>query len=63
MWDHWTHGQELKLVKRNPHYWQKGKPYLDQVTFRTVDRHDNTRQLQLQGGQAQIDEFPPTGRR
>src|SRR6266581_4727874 len=35
MWDHWTKGQELKLVK-NPNYWQKGKPYLDSVTWTTV---------------------------
>jgi peptide/nickel transport system substrate-binding protein len=55
-WDHWTHGQEIKLVK-NPDYWQKGKPYLDSVTWTTVPT-DATRLLQLKGGQAQIDEFP-----
>jgi peptide/nickel transport system substrate-binding protein len=55
-WDHWTKGQELKLVK-NPNYWQKGKPYLDSVTWTTVG-DDNTRILQLKGGQAQVDEFP-----
>ena len=57
MWDHWTQGKELKFVK-NPHYWQKGKPYLDSVTWTYVP-DDNTRLLQLKGGQAQIDEFPP----
>ena len=56
MWGHWTHGQEI-VLKRNPHYWQKGKPYLDQITFLTVT-DTNTRQLQLQGGQEQIDQFP-----
>jgi peptide/nickel transport system substrate-binding protein len=55
-WDHWTHGQEIELVK-NPDYWQKGKPYLDSVTWTTVPQ-DATRELQLKGGQAQIDEFP-----
>ena len=55
-WDHWTHGQEIKLVK-NPDYWQKGKPYLNSVTWTTVPQ-DATRELQLKGGQAQIDEFP-----
>jgi peptide/nickel transport system substrate-binding protein len=55
-WDHWTHGQEIKLVK-NPDYWQKGRPYLDSVTWTTVPA-DATRELQLKGGQAQIDEFP-----
>jgi peptide/nickel transport system substrate-binding protein len=56
-WDHWTKGQELKLVK-NPDYWQKGKPYLDSVTWTNVP-DDNTRILQLKGGQAHINEFPP----
>jgi peptide/nickel transport system substrate-binding protein len=57
MWDHWTKGQELKLVK-NPNYWQPGKPYLNSVTWTYVG-DDNTRILQLKGGQAQVDEFPP----
>ena len=35
MWGHWTHGAEI-AAQANPHYWQKGKPYLDQVTFKTV---------------------------
>ena len=49
-------GQALKLV-RNPNYWEKGKPYLNSVTWTDVPS-DNTRELQLKGGQAQIDEFP-----
>jgi peptide/nickel transport system substrate-binding protein len=57
MWDHWDKGNEL-VLKRNPFYWQKGKPYLDSVTWRYVG-DDNTRELQLEGGQAQVDEFPP----
>jgi peptide/nickel transport system substrate-binding protein len=56
-WDHWTKGQELKLV-RNPNYWQPGKPYLDSVTW-TVVGDDNTRILQLKGGQINVDEFTP----
>jgi peptide/nickel transport system substrate-binding protein len=56
-WDHWTHGQEIKLVK-SANYWQKGKPYLDSVTWTTVPT-DATRELQLKGGQVQVDEFPP----
>ena len=55
--DSWTKGQQLKLVK-NPYYWQEGKPYLDSVTF-TVVPDDNTRVLQLRGGQANVIEFPP----
>jgi peptide/nickel transport system substrate-binding protein len=57
MWDKRVVGQSVTL-KRNPYYWQKGKPYLDSVTWNYVS-DDNTRQLQLQGGQAQVDEFPP----
>src|SRR5439155_211835 len=50
-------GVELKLV-RNPNYWQKGKPYLDSVTYKLIS-DDNTRILELKGGQIQINEFPP----
>jgi peptide/nickel transport system substrate-binding protein len=55
-WDHWTRGKDLKLVKFDQ-YWQKGKPYLNSVTWTNVP-DENTRLLQLKGGQAQIDEFP-----
>jgi peptide/nickel transport system substrate-binding protein len=55
-WDYWHKGQALKLVK-NTNYWQPGKPYLNSVTWTDVPS-DNTRQLQLQGGQSQVDEFP-----
>ena len=56
-WDYWHKGSALKLVK-NPLYWEKGKPYLNSVTWTYVGNTD-TRQLQLEGGQIQIDEFPP----
>ena len=55
-WDHWTKGKEVKFDKFDK-YWQKGKPYLDSVTWTYVG-DDNTRLLQLKGNQAQIDEFP-----
>jgi peptide/nickel transport system substrate-binding protein len=55
-WDYWHKGQALKLV-RNPYYWQKGKPYLNSVTWEDVPS-DNTRELDLKGGQAQIDQTP-----
>ncbi len=55
-WDYWHKGQALKLVK-NTNYWQPGKPYLNSVTFTDVPS-DNTRELQVKGGQAQIDQFP-----
>jgi peptide/nickel transport system substrate-binding protein len=55
-WDYWHKGSALKLV-RNPFYWEKGKPYLNSVTWTDVPS-DNTRQLQVKGDQAQIDQFP-----
>jgi peptide/nickel transport system substrate-binding protein len=57
MWDKRVVGQSVTL-KRNPFYWQKGKPYLDSVTW-TFVTDENTRELQLRGGQIQVDEFPP----
>jgi peptide/nickel transport system substrate-binding protein len=57
MWDKRTVGQSVTF-KRNPFYWQKGKPYLDSVTWTYVS-DQNTRELQLRGGQIQVDEFPP----
>jgi len=55
-WDYWHKGSALKLV-RNPFYWQKGKPYLNSVTWTDVP-NQNTRELQLKGSQAQIDQTP-----
>jgi peptide/nickel transport system substrate-binding protein len=57
MFESWTKGQSFKVV-RNPSYWEAGKPYLDSVTFTSVP-DDNTRLLQLQGGQCQIAMSPP----
>jgi peptide/nickel transport system substrate-binding protein len=56
MWDKWEQGQYVKVVK-NPKYWQKGKPSLDSVKW-TVVPDANTRKLQLQGGQIDIDDTP-----
>ena len=57
VWDHWTKGSEIKL-KKNPTYWDTGKPALDSVTWKVVP-DDNSRNVQIQGGQAQINENPP----
>ncbi|SDS71274.1 ABC transporter substrate-binding protein [Microlunatus soli] len=54
--DHWTKGQQIKLVK-NPNYWKPGRPYLDSVTFNVVG-DSNTRATQVQSGQIQINEGP-----
>ena len=46
-------------LKRNPSYWQPGKPYLDAVQLNYV-ADDNQRVLQLSGGQVDlIDSVPP----
>ena len=56
MLEKWSKGQDVKLVK-NSNYWRKGLPYLDSVTFSVVPAA-NTRALQLEGGQIQINEAP-----
>jgi peptide/nickel transport system substrate-binding protein len=60
-WDYWHKGVALKLV-RNSYYWQKAPgggrlPYLNSVSWTDVPS-DNTRELQIKGGQAQINQFP-----
>ncbi|CAB4664945.1 MAG: hypothetical protein F2704_04405 [Actinobacteria bacterium] len=55
--DHWTPGTEIKFIA-NKNYWQPGKPYLNSVTWKYVV-DDNTRELMLKGGQADINEEPP----
>jgi peptide/nickel transport system substrate-binding protein len=57
MWDTWEKGNLIRL-KKNPAYWQPGKPGVDTVTWKVVP-DDNSRAIQLQGGQAQINEAPP----
>jgi peptide/nickel transport system substrate-binding protein len=56
--DHWTPGTEVKM-NANKNYWQPGKPYLNSVTWKYVV-DDNTRDLMLKSGQADINEFPPS---
>jgi ABC-type transport system substrate-binding protein len=34
--DKWDHGTSI-VVKKNPNYWQSGKPYLDQIDFRVLN--------------------------
>jgi peptide/nickel transport system substrate-binding protein len=55
-WDEWKKGQYLKLTK-NADYWKADEPKLDSVTW-TVVPDANTRKLQLQGGQIDIDDTP-----
>lgn len=44
---------ELVRLKKNPNYWQKGLPYLDEVTFRIVP-NASTRTTQLEAGDIDI---------
>jgi peptide/nickel transport system substrate-binding protein len=55
VWGSWTKGQSVK-VTANKNYWGN-KPHLDAVTW-TVVADANTRKLQLQGGQIDIDDTP-----
>ena len=57
VWDHWNKGSEIK-VRKNPKYWESGKPSLDSATWKLVP-DDNARNVQIQGGQAQVNEAPP----
>jgi peptide/nickel transport system substrate-binding protein len=45
-------GSSLQLV-RNPHYWSKGKPYLNSLAFRLVGTEESGYEA-LQAGQAQV---------
>jgi peptide/nickel transport system substrate-binding protein len=57
MYESFTPGQQ-SVFKKNPHYWQSGKPYLDSLTI--IDFPDQTaRTNALLGGQVQaIDNLP-----
>ena len=57
IFDEWAPGEYIRLVK-NPNYWQEGKPYVDSVTWTQVP-DENTRILQLEGGQAHIAQGVP----
>jgi peptide/nickel transport system substrate-binding protein len=41
------------ILKRNPYYWRKGQPYLDEVRFKFVP-DANTRTLELRSGQVDV---------
>jgi len=53
----WRRNESL-LLRRNPYFWQPGKPYLNQVEF-TVVADDSARLARLDSGQAQIVEAQP----
>lgn len=45
--------QQMLRVKRNPNYWQKGLPYLDEIVYRVAD-DINTRATMLAAGDVDI---------
>jgi peptide/nickel transport system substrate-binding protein len=48
------------VLKRNPHYWQKGHPYLNSLTFKTVASDEAAYEAMLAGdGQAYEDMSTP----
>jgi len=48
----WVSGQKITL-KKNPNYWQKGLPYLDEVVFRPIPE-PSTRVVELQTGNVDL---------
>ena len=56
MVDGWKKGDPI-ILKRNPYYW-KGKPDVDEIDIQYVP-DDNTRILQLQGGEVDVIDFVP----
>jgi peptide/nickel transport system substrate-binding protein len=40
-------------LKRNPHYWRSGEPYLNEIVFKLVES-DNSRVLAVRSGAAQL---------
>lgn len=53
----WKRGEALTLVK-NPHYWVKGQPYVDQLSLKIVP-DANSRVTQLNSDQANVIYAPP----
>ncbi len=56
----WVKGDHMLLV-RNPYYWEKGKPIIDEILIKTIT-DDNTRILALQKGDVDAINYPPFNR-
>ena len=59
MFDHWTPGTEI-VLKRNPNYWEAGKPYADELRYVLSDT-PSTAMLKLERGDVDAlgDGVPP----
>lgn len=53
----WSKGSEI-VLKRNPHYYDKTRPYLDEVDLLVLP-DDNTRMLKVQSGEIDVAEDVP----
>ncbi len=51
-------GNPTIQLKRNPHYWREGLPYLDGITYKYI-ADDNARMLAVESGSADIAEGVP----
>ena len=60
MFDHWTPGQEI-VLKKNPNYWEEGKPYLDEIKY-ALSFNPSTALLKLEQGEVDAlgDGLPPS---
>ena len=52
MWKEWVPGDHVSVVK-NPNYWMKGFPYLDQIDFRPI-KEKSTSLAVMQSGDADV---------
>ena len=57
MLSEWKKGESVTF-KKNPYYWQSGKPKSDEIKF-TVVSDDNSRLMQLQSGTIDVDAAVP----
>jgi peptide/nickel transport system substrate-binding protein len=57
MLNEWKKGEYVSF-KKNPYYWQSGKPKTDEIKF-TIVSDDNTRMMQLQSGSIDINSSVP----
>jgi peptide/nickel transport system substrate-binding protein len=53
----WSRGNHI-LLERNPHYWDNGKPYLDQVIWRFIP-DGSARSIAFETGEAQFAPYSP----
>ena len=60
MFDSWTAGQEI-VLKKNPNYWEEGKPYLEEIRY-ALSYNPSTALLKLQQGEVDAlgDGIPPS---